>query len=63
LSLFRGRQSLHRVTPSRGSSKRLLAALSYVTNPDTIFSAYARKLFYGREIALGEVAGLQQGVA
>ncbi len=70
LSLFRGRQSLHRVTPSRGPSKRLLAALSYVTDPDTTFSAYARKLFYGREIALGEpsgatlsIVGLQQGVA
>ena len=33
LSLFRGRHSLHRVTPSHGPSKRLLAALSYVREP------------------------------
>ena len=48
LSLFRGHHSLHRVTPGSGPSKRLLAALSYVTEPTT-FSAYARNLFYGRE--------------
>ncbi|OYX46870.1 MAG: hypothetical protein B7Y97_13180 [Sphingomonas sp. 32-66-10] len=48
LSLFRGHHSLHRVTPGAGPSKRLLAALSYVTEPTT-FSAYARNLFYGRE--------------
>jgi hypothetical protein len=48
LSLFRGHHSLHRVTPGGGPSKRLLAALSYVTEPTT-FSAYARNLFYGRE--------------
>jgi hypothetical protein len=49
LSLFRGRHSLHRVTPSHGPSKRLLAALSYVREPTPVFSAYARNLFYGRE--------------
>jgi hypothetical protein len=50
LTLFRGHYSLHRVTPGVGASKRLMAALSYVTDPNVVFSAYARKLFYGREI-------------
>ena len=39
LTLFRGHYSLHRVTPSRGPSKRLMAALSYVREPNVIFSA------------------------
>jgi alkylated DNA repair dioxygenase AlkB len=50
LTLFRGHYSLHRVTPGSGARKRLMAALSYVTDPDVVFSAYARKLFYGRDI-------------
>ncbi len=50
LTLFRGHHSLHRVTPGFGASKRLMAALSYVRDPTVLFSAYARKLFYGREM-------------
>ncbi len=49
LSLFRGHHSLHRVTPGEGSTTRLMAALSYDRQPDVQFSAYARKLFYGRD--------------
>ena len=56
LTLFRGHHSLHRVTPSRGPSKRLMAALSYVREPNVTFSAYARNLFYGRGTALSEAA-------
>ena len=52
LTLFRGHHSLHRVTPGFGASKRLMAALSYVRDPTVMFSAYARKLFYGRETPL-----------
>ena len=52
LTLFRGHHSLHRVTPGFGPSKRLMAALSYVRDPTVLFSAYARKLFYGRETPL-----------
>ena len=52
LTLFRGHHSLHRVTPGFGPSKRLMAALSYVRDPTVMFSAYARKLFYGRETPL-----------
>jgi hypothetical protein len=56
LTLFRGHHSLHRVTPSRGPSKRLMAALSYVREPNVTFSAYARNLFYGRDTAFSEAA-------
>ena len=49
LSLFRGHDSLHRVTPGEGATTRLMAAFSYVREPNVRFSAYARKLFYGRE--------------
>jgi len=52
LTLFRGHYSLHRVTPSQGAAKRLMAAFSYVRDPEAMFSAYARKLFYGRETPL-----------
>jgi hypothetical protein len=56
LTLFRGHYSLHRVTPSRGPSKRLMAALSYVREPNVTFSAYARNLFYGRDTAFSQAA-------
>lgn len=51
LTLFRGRYSLHRVTPVEGNTLRLNAVLAYVDQPDVEFSAYARKLFYGRTSA------------
>ena len=48
LTLFRGRYSLHRVTPVEGDRLRLNAVFAYVDQPDVEFSAYARQLFYGR---------------
>lgn len=54
LTMFRGHHSLHRVSPSRGQSKRLMATLSYAREPGVTFSAYARKLFYGRETAVNQ---------
>jgi hypothetical protein len=48
LVLFRGRRSLHRVTPCRGSRPRLLAVLSYDTQPGVTLSEHNRLLFYGR---------------
>ncbi|MFK0088653.1 hypothetical protein ACIQUS_15315 [Pseudomonas sp. NPDC090755] len=51
LSLFRGRYSLHRVTPVVGERLRLNAVLAYVDKPDVEFSPYARQLFYGRTTA------------
>jgi len=48
LTLFRGRYSLHRVTPVQGDKLRLNAVFAYVDQPNVEFSAYARQLFYGR---------------
>jgi hypothetical protein len=51
LTLFRGRYSLHRVTPVQGQRPRFNAVLAYVDQPNVEFSAYARQLFYGRTSA------------
>jgi hypothetical protein len=56
LILFRGRHSLHRVTPSGGPSERLMAALSFVREPNAMFGPYARELFYGRQAPIAVAA-------
>ena len=33
-----------------------MAALSYVREPNVMFNAYARNLFYGRDTAFSEAA-------
>lgn len=48
LVLFRGRHSLHRVTPVEGSRPRLVAVLSYDSEPGVMLTEYNRRLFYGR---------------
>ncbi|MBW1213863.1 2OG-Fe(II) oxygenase family protein [Pantoea allii] len=48
LVLFRGRNSLHRVTPTEGDVTRLLAVLAYNTAPGIALSETARMTFYGR---------------
>jgi hypothetical protein len=48
LILFRGRQSLHRVTPVEGTRPRLVAVLSYDTTPGVMLTEHNRMLFYGR---------------
>ncbi|MFK7858456.1 MAG: hypothetical protein AB8B64_06540 [Granulosicoccus sp.] len=48
LVLFRGRNSLHRVTPTQGETTRMLAVLAYNTEPDIALSESARMTFYGR---------------
>ena len=48
LVLFRGRNSLHRVTPVRGKRTRMLAVLAYNTQPGISLSESARMTFYGR---------------
>lgn len=48
LAMFRGHNSLHRVTPVRGPRPRMAAVLSYVREPGVTFTPYAQKLFYGR---------------
>ncbi|MDX1709543.1 MAG: hypothetical protein R3316_00220 [Rhodovibrionaceae bacterium] len=48
LVLFRGRKSIHRVTPVEGNRPRLIAVLSYDTQPGVMLTDYNRRLFYGR---------------
>ncbi len=48
LSLFRGRNSMHRVTPVQGSTTRMLVVLAYNTEPGVSLSESARMTFYGR---------------
>ena len=48
LVLFRGRNSLHRVTPAVGKRTRLLVVLAYNDAPGVSLSEGARMTFYGR---------------
>lgn len=48
LVLFRGRNSMHRVTPVEGDVTRMLAVLAYNTQAGVSLSESARKTFYGR---------------
>jgi len=48
LVLFRGRNSMHRVTPVTGDKTRMLVVLAYNTEPGVSLSESARKTFYGR---------------
>ena len=48
LVLFRGRNSMHRVTPTIGNLTRMLVVLAYNTEPDIALSESARMTFYGR---------------
>ncbi len=48
LVLFRGRNSLHRVTPTIGDKTRMLAVLAYNSKPHIELSESARMTFYGR---------------
>ncbi len=48
LVLFRGRNSIHRVTPVQGETTRMLVVLAYNTEPGVALSESARMTFYGR---------------
>lgn len=48
LVLFRGRDTLHRVTPNSGKRDRIIAVLAYNTKPGISLSEEARLTFYGR---------------
>lgn len=48
LVLFRGRNSIHRVTPTQGDKTRMLAVLAYNSEPGIELSESARMTFYGR---------------
>lgn len=48
LVLFRGRNSIHRVSPNESEKTRMLAVLAYNSKPDVALSESARMTFYGR---------------
>ena len=48
LVLFRGRNSIHRVTPTEGDRTRILVVLAYNDTPGVALSETARMTFYGR---------------
>lgn len=48
LVLFRGRNSMHRVTPTLGDRTRFLVVLAYNNQPGISLSENARQTFYGR---------------
>ena len=60
LQIFKGRYSLHRVTPLRGSRKRYVAIFSYVEQPDMVGSPERTRQLYGRVLPIHlERAGLR----
>ena len=48
LVLFRGRNSIHRVSPNESDKTRMLAVLAYNSKPGVALSESARMTFYGR---------------
>jgi hypothetical protein len=48
LVLFRGRNSMHRVSPVQGNRTRMLVVLAYNSEPGISLSESARMTFYGR---------------
>ena len=48
LLLFRGMESVHRVSPNLGETTRILAVLAYNREPGIALSENARLTFYGR---------------
>ena len=48
LNVFRGKNTLHRVSPVRGESERIIAVFTYYERPDVRFSGEENIGFYGR---------------
>jgi hypothetical protein len=48
LNLFKGRNTIHRVTPVSGDRDRVIAVFSYYPRPDVLFTPEERIGFYGR---------------
>jgi hypothetical protein len=48
LTLFRGRRSLHRVSPVEGGQVRVNAVLAYGDRPGMRLNELTQRLFYGR---------------
>ncbi len=60
LQLFRGRYSLHRVAPLRGTRPRYVAIFSYVDQPDMVGAPERTKQLYGKVLPIHiERAGLR----
>ncbi len=60
LQLFRGRYSLHRVAPLKGSRRRYVAIFSYVEEPNMVGAPERTKQLYGRVLPIHlERAGLR----
>lgn len=55
LVLFRGRDSLHRVTPVKGETTRMLVVLAYNSQPGIALSEFAQETFYGRSAKPSEL--------
>jgi len=49
LTLFRGRYSLHCVTPVRGTTRRVNAVLAYASTASHRLTPSNRRLFYGAD--------------
>lgn len=52
LQLFKGRYSLHRVSPLKGAIPRYVAIFSYVEQPDMVGSPERTKQLYGRVLPI-----------
>lgn len=52
LQLFRGRYSLHRVAPLKGSTPRYVAIFSYVEEPEMVGSPERTEQLYGRTLPI-----------
>ena len=48
LVLFRGKNAIHRVTPTEGGLTRVLSVLAYNSRPDVKLSKSARMTFFGK---------------
>ena len=48
LVLFRGKDAIHRVTPTIGNRTRILSVLAYNSKPGVQLSETARKTFFGK---------------
>ena len=60
LQIFKGRYSLHRVTPLTGKTKRYVAIFSYVEQPGMVGSPERTRQLYGRVLPIHiERAGLR----
>ena len=53
LLVFEGRHSLHRVSPIRGATTRLVALFGYDTEPGTVSSDLLKQIRYGRTEPVG----------